>query len=175
MCCSGVLRVVQIILAFRLFQIILTHENLKKKNAVTVLICCSRDQDQDPKSKTDPGPRKKIGPDPGIRTDPDPDPERKIDPEKETETDPDPGKRTDLHLEGGRDQDPDPEDRTGRDPEEERGQGQEDVTDPDPGRGTGTVMTEDVMHGKGSFCDWLVFTDVALSPYGLTNFSFASF
>lgn len=30
MCCSGVLRVVQIILAFRLFQIILTHENLKK-------------------------------------------------------------------------------------------------------------------------------------------------
>lgn len=31
LCCSGVLRVVQIILAFRLFQIILTHENLKKK------------------------------------------------------------------------------------------------------------------------------------------------
>lgn len=160
MCCSGVLRVVQIILAFRLFQIILTHENLKKNNAVTVLICCSRDQDQDPKSKTDPGPRKKIGPDPGIRTDPDP--ERKIDPEKETETDPDPGKRTDLHLEGGRDQDQDPEDRTGRDPEEERGRGQEDVTDPDPGRGT--VMTEDVMHGKGSFCDWLVFILAPMWP-----------
>lgn len=117
-----------------------------------MLICCSRDQDQDPKSKTDPGPRKKIGPDPGIQTDPDP--ERKIDPEKET--DPDPGKRTDLHLEGGRDQD--------QDPEEERGRGQEDVTDPDPGRGTGTVMTEDVMHGKGSFCGWLVFILAQMWP-----------
>lgn len=142
-------------------QIVPNHFNtwkLKKNNAVTGLICCSRDQDQDPKSKTDPGPRKKIGPDPGIRTDPDP--ERKIDPEKETETDP--GKRTDLHLEGGRDQDQDPEDRTGRDPEEERGRGQEDVTDPDPGRGT--VMTEDVMHGKGSFCDWLVFILAPMWP-----------